>query len=360
VDSLHLDVDIPLRDFAVRAHLRVAAGETLALVGPSGAGKTTILRVAAGLIRPQRGRIALGEQVWCDTERGVFLEPEERSVGYVFQQYALFPHLSIEKNVAFGARQPVGELLDRFRLRHVATARPRDVSGGERQRAALARALARRPRVLLLDEPLSALDPHTRARVRDELRILLDELALPTLLVTHDFHDAAALSLHVGVLRDGRVLQLDSPAALTTRPADAFVAEFAGANVLPGEAWPAGDGLTGVTLDDGRELRSIDRATGRVSVVIQPWQVSLGPAADGANELRGQVSAVTVVGGHVHLRVGQLAVEVPVAGHQPPAPGQTAVARFRPEDTRLLRPSGHEAPNGQMSAAPGDDVRALG
>jgi molybdate transport system ATP-binding protein len=357
VDSLHLDVDIPLRDFAVRADLRVEAGDTLALVGPSGAGKTTILRAVAGLIRPQRGRIALGDQVWLDTERNLFLEPEARSVGYVFQQYALFPHLSVEKNVAFGTREPVGELLDRFRLRHVAKARPRDISGGERQRAALARALARRPRVLLLDEPLSALDPHTRSRVRDELRTLLDELDLPTLLVTHDFHDAAALSEHVGVLQEGRVLQLDTPAALTTRPADAFVAEFAGANVLGGEAWAAGDGLTGVTLDDGRELRSIDRATGRVSVVIQPWQITLGPAAEGANQLRGEVSAVTVVGGRVHLRVGQLAVEVPVSG-APPALGETAVASFAPADTRLLRPNGH-ASDGQMATSSEDDARAV-
>jgi molybdate transport system ATP-binding protein len=343
VDSLHLDVDIPLRDFAVRADLRVEAGDTLALVGPSGAGKTTILRAVAGLMHPKHGRITLGDQVWCDTERGVNLTPDERSVGYVFQQYALFPHLTVEGNIAFGAREPVGQLLDRFRLRHVAKARPHHISGGERQRTALARALARRPRVLLLDEPLSALDPHTRASVRDELRILLDELDLPTLLVTHDFHDAAALARRVGVLRDGRILQVDTAEALTERPADAFVAEFAGANVLTGTAEPAADGLTRIVLDDGRELVSSDPGSGRVGVVVQPWRIVLDPG-DGDNQLVGEVSAVTTVGGRVHLRVGRLVVEVP-AGSEVPAVGQLATARFAASDTRLL-------PGGGVGAAP--------
>jgi ABC-type sulfate/molybdate transport systems ATPase subunit len=317
-------------------------------------------------VHPLHGRIALGEQVWCDTERRIDVPPEERSVGYVFQQYALFPHLSVERNIAFGARQPVDELLDRFRLRHVARARPRDISGGERQRTALARALARRPRVLLLDEPLSALDPHTRADVRDELRALLDELALPTLLVTHDFRDAAALAHRVGVLRDGRILQLDTPAALTVRPSEAFVAAFAGANVLDGTALPGEGGLTRVVLDDGRELRSTDPARGRVSVVIQPWRIALQPSEEATNELAGEVAAVTEVAGRVHLRVGQLAVELaaPASGQlATPPSGHLATARFAPADTRLLPPSSGDVASGQsasgQSASPEDAARAV-
>ena len=160
--------------------------------------------------------------------------PSDARVGLVFQEYALFPHLSVRANVAFGGRQRVDELLERFRIAHLAGARPRTISGGERQRVALARALARDPRVLLLDEPLSALDAHTRASVRVELHGLLRELGLPTVLVTHDFEDAAALADRVGVLVEGRILQLASPADLVAAPADAFVASFTGANLLHG------------------------------------------------------------------------------------------------------------------------------
>ena len=165
MDTLDLTVDHPLRSF----QLSVAATlgrETLALVGPSGAGKSSVLRAIAGLLRPERGRIALGETAWLDTETGIDLPPEQRSVGLVFQEYAVFPHLDVRRNVGFGGRDRVDELLERFRIAHLANARPGALSGGERQRVALARALARDPAVLLLDEPLAALDTHTRGAVR--------------------------------------------------------------------------------------------------------------------------------------------------------------------------------------------------
>ena len=164
--ALRIRFTHPLRSFVAAADLTVEQGETIALVGPSGAGKTTILRVVAGLLRPQSGRVSLGDAVLLDTERGVDLPAERRRVGYLFQEYALFPHLNVLGNVRFGANGSarVEELLDRFRIGHLARARVQQLSGGERQRVALARALARDPAVLLLDEPLSALDAHTRSR----------------------------------------------------------------------------------------------------------------------------------------------------------------------------------------------------
>jgi len=228
---LRLDLSLPLRSFDLELALEVGR-ETVALVGPSGAGKTSVLRAVAGLARPSRGTISCGD-VWFDSARGVDRRPEQRSVGFVFQEYALFPHLSVQQNVTFGAGRSDG-LLRRLRIEHLAGARPGELSGGERQRVALARALAREPRVLLLDEPMAALDPHTRGSVRGELHDLLRELGLPALLVTHDFEDAAALADRVGVLVEGRLRQLAPPAELLGSPADPFVAEFAGANVLSG------------------------------------------------------------------------------------------------------------------------------
>jgi molybdate transport system ATP-binding protein len=270
--ALDVSFDHPLRSFGASVDLSVEPGETFALVGPSGAGKTTVLRVVAGLLRPRAGRVGLDRDVWLDTERGVCLEPDRRSVGLVFQEYALFPHLSVEGNVGFGGRARVAELLERFRIAHLAKAKPGDLSGGERQRVALARALAREPAVLLLDEPMAALDAHTRAGVRAELQELLRDLALPTILVTHDFEDAAALADRVGVIAEGRILQLGPPDELVAAPGDAFVASFTGGNLLHGFARPTREGLTEVVLDGGAVVFSTDRAEGRVGVVVYPWE----------------------------------------------------------------------------------------
>ena len=257
MDTLRLDIGVPLRSFRVELELEVGA-ETVALVGPSGAGKSTVLRAVAGLRRPDRGRIAVGERVLFDAEAGIDLPPESRGVGLVFQEYALFPHMTVEKNVAYGGRARVRELLERLRIDHLARARPAQLSGGERQRVGLARALARDPAILLLDEPVSALDAHTRAGVRVELQELLGDLGLPALLVTHDFEDAAALADRVGVIVDGRVLQMGSPGELVEAPANPFVASFTGGNLMPGVARSAHGGLTEVRARR-RGLRAIDR-----------------------------------------------------------------------------------------------------
>src|SRR5204862_57820 len=175
----------------------------------------------------------------------------ERSVGLVFQDYALFPHLSVEDNVGFGARGPVDGLLRRLGIERLAGARPRELSGGERQRVALARALAREPKALLLDEPLAALDAATRASVRAYLRDLLRELRLPALVVTHDYADAIALADRIGVLVEGKLVQLGTASELLTSPATPFVGDLVGGNVLSGRASRRADGLTEIEPGEG-------------------------------------------------------------------------------------------------------------
>lgn len=337
--SLRLDLSLPLRSFALELALEVGA-ETVALVGPSGAGKTSLLRAVAGLARPERGAISSGSDVWFDTNRGIDRRPEQRSVGFVFQEYALFPHLTVAQNVTFGGGKVDG-LLQRLRIADLARAKPAELSGGERQRVALARALARNPQVLLLDEPMAALDPHTRGSVRAELHDLLRELGLPALLVTHDFEDAALLADRVGVLVDGRLRQLGAPTELLGTPADAFVATFAGANVLSGVAEPGADGLTTVRLDDRTTIYSTDETFGAVDVVLYPWDVSLALAehADSAlNLIAGDVLSVAQVGNRVRIRLEALTAEVTArsAERLELRPGAHVVASFKATATRLL------------------------
>jgi len=341
MDTLELSLDHPLRSFALSVSAALGR-ETLALVGPSGAGKSSVLRAIAGLLRPERGRVTLGDSVWLDTDVGVDVPPERRSVGLVFQEYALFPHLDVRRNVAFGGRHRVEELLERFRISHLADARPGDLSGGERQRVALARALARDPAVLLLDEPLSALDAHTRAIVRGELAELVGELRLPTLLVTHDFEDAAALADRVGVIVDGRILQLGTSAELLAAPADAFVASFTGANLLHGTARPGLDGLTEVVLDDASMAYSTDEGGGRVGLAVYPWEIALArsqPSDSSVNHVRGEVRSLVSLGNRVRVRVGPLTAEITAASAARLAlrEGEPVVASFKATATRLVR-----------------------
>jgi molybdate transport system ATP-binding protein len=326
VDTLELDFTLPLRSF--RLELALAIGrETFALVGPSGAGKTSILRAVAGLACPQRGRITLDGRLLFDAAAKVDRPSEERRVGFVFQDYALFPHMTVEQNVAYGGRTRTPELLERFRISHLAKARPHELSGGERQRVGLARALA--------------LDPHTRAAVRVELKDVLDHLDLPVLLVTHDFHDAAVLAGRVAVIVDGRLRQTGTPSELIAAPSDAFVASFTGANLLPGRAMPGPDGLTQVTLDDGSVLYSVDEAEGSVEVAIYPWEVSVArePTRDSAlNHVRGPITSLVRIGNRARVQVGGLVGEVTAASAERLGleEGDLVVASFKAAATRLV------------------------
>ena len=312
MDRLLADVTTGLRSFELSVRLDVGC-ETLALVGPSGAGKSTVLRAIAGITSPDAGRITLGDVVWFDAAAGVRLPPERRSVGMVFQDYALFPHLSVRDNVAFGAAASVDDLLERMRIAPLADARPGTLSGGERQRVALARALARAPRVLLLDEPLAALDAHTRTAVRAELQDLLAALALPSIVVTHDFGDAAALADRAAVIVDGRLRQQGTIAELVAAPADAFVAAFTGANLL-----------TGVV-------------PGGTAIAVYPWEIELlrgdpRPVAPGRVVLERVVQAVTRDGGRARVRLEDLVADV--APQSAPAVGDRVWATFAAEHAR--------------------------
>ena len=351
---LRVDARARLGALDLDVALETPLGGCLALAGPSGAGKTSILRVVAGFLRPREGRVACGAEVWLDTARGIDVPPEERRCGYLFQEYALFGHLRVWQNVAYGLRdtpraerrQRAHALLERFGVGELADARPRTLSGGERLRVALARAVARRPAALLLDEPLAALDPRTRAGAGRELAALLRDAEVPALLVTHDFTEAALLGDRVGIVDRGRVIQAGTAGELAAAPASAFVADFTGATVLTGEAAPGADGLTRVALDGGGSVASVEPGQGRVAVSVYPWEVALDapeavPTGSAQNHVVAEVISVTAVGNRI--RVGMATPQPLVAEITGPSarelalePGARVVATWKAAATRVL------------------------
>jgi molybdate transport system ATP-binding protein len=354
VSGLSLGVSTPLRGYDLDVDLSVGTGERLAVVGPSGAGKTTLLRVVAGLLTPAHGRVALGDDVWLDTGHGVDRAPERRRCGLLFQDYALFPHMSSWRNVAFGISGLRGsarrlralELLDRFDAASLADASPRELSGGERQRVALARALAMEPKVVLLDEPLSSLDAGTRARAMRELDRMLAMLDVPAMIVTHAFDEAAMLGTAVAVVDRGRIVQSGSAAEISARPRSRFIADLTGAAVVEGKASSGAEGLTVVRLDGGGELRSVDPGSGRVAVSVHPWEISLEipgtSRGDSAlNRLAATVTSVTAVGNRVRVGLAlpqPLTVEVTSrsAVAMQLRPGSQVIAVWKATATRLI------------------------
>lgn len=254
------------------------------LFGPSGSGKTTVLRCLAGLEQPSHGMIHGGDQLWFDSSRDLSLPPQRRDIGFCFQDLALFPHLSIAENVGFGHRGSRAEtrraalnMLDRFRISETADRLPRQVSGGQAQRAALARALMRRPRLLLLDEPLSSLDSALREEMRRELRSQLSEFSMPTILVTHDRLEALTLADQIVVMDRGEVLQADRMQAVFSRPASPQVAKIVGIEtILEGLLLDSHDGLAAISIG-GITLRAVPppESCSRVYVCIRAEDVTL-------------------------------------------------------------------------------------
>src|SRR5438309_10233131 len=230
----------------VDVSVEATPGEIVAVLGPNGAGKSTFLRAVAGLVALESGRVELDDVVLDDTSRGIHLQPERRPIGLVFQDYLLFPHLSVLENVAFGlrargmARTPAnreaGRWLDRVGLSAEGERRPASLSGGQAQRVALARVLALNPALLLLDEPMAALDASTRAEFRRDLRRHLESFRGVRLLVTHDPVEAMAMADRLVVVEQGRVLQSGTPADVTQRPRSRYVADLVGVNLFRGRA----------------------------------------------------------------------------------------------------------------------------
>ena len=241
---LSVEVSKQLREFPLEIGFQVRPAETLVIIGPSGCGKTTTLNIIAGLLPPDQGRIALGDRVLCDTRREPCLAAEKRRVGYVFQDFALFPHMSVFDNVAYGlqarrrpkpeVRSKVHEVLRLLGIEHLRAHRPAALSGGERQRVALARAIACDVEILLLDEPLGSLDAQTRNRVRGELQRMLRVVGRIAIMVTHDYLDALTFGDRICVMDRGRVLQIGERQELLRHPKSRFVAELTGVNFYQG------------------------------------------------------------------------------------------------------------------------------
>jgi molybdate transport system ATP-binding protein len=251
--------------FRLEAALDVEPGEVLAVLGPNGAGKTTLLRILAGLLATTEGTVAVADQIWDDAAAGTFVPATERELGLVFQDYRLFPHLSVLDNVAFAARsrgaaraaarRHAGAVMDRLGLSELAGRRPGELSGGQAQRVALARALAAEPRLLLLDEPLAALDVRTRLELRTDLRRRLSNFAGPSIVVTHDPLEALVLADRILILEAGRIVQEGTPAEVARRPATEYVARLMGLNHYRGEL---ADPVSGrVELDKGGTLFAV-------------------------------------------------------------------------------------------------------
>ncbi|WP_030512891.1 ABC transporter ATP-binding protein [Nocardia sp. NRRL WC-3656] len=285
--TLRAELEVRRERFRLGLALTVEPGEVVALLGPNGAGKTTALRALAGLEPLTGGRLSVADRVW-DEPPGVFVPAEQRQVGVVFQDYLLFQHLSALENVAFGlrargmrraqARARAAEQLARVGLAEHAHATPRTLSGGQAQRVALARALATDPQLLLLDEPLAALDAGTRVQVRADLARHLRDYRGHTVVVTHDPLDAMVLADRLVILEQGAIVQQGAPAEIARRPRSDYVADLMGLNLFRGTA--AG---TGVEIDNGGHLTVAAPATGRVFLTFPPTAVSLHPQQPGGS-----------------------------------------------------------------------------
>jgi molybdate transport system ATP-binding protein len=322
--TLHAELVIARESgFRVELGLTIAPGEVVALLGPNGAGKTTALRALAGLLPLTQGRLRLDEELW-DEPPGVFVPAECRGVGVVFQDYLLFNHLSAVENVAFGlrargmdrgaARARARDWLDKVGLTEHAHNRPRALSGGQAQRVALARALATEPGLLLLDEPLAALDASNRMYIRSELGRHLDEYSGHTLLVTHDPLDAMVLADQLVIIEHGHVVQSGPPAAVARQPRTDYVAHLVGLNLYRGRAE-----ATAVELRDGGRLTIAEPATGPVHVAFPPTAVSLHPEPPAGSPRNSWPVTVANVEQHAHTVRVRLDGTPPVLADVTPA-----------------------------------------
>jgi spermidine/putrescine transport system ATP-binding protein len=360
----HPEVDVELKDVTKRfggvvavdsLNLQVARGEFFSLLGPSGCGKTTTLRMIGGFEQPDEGQILLGGRNVAG------LPPHRRDVNTVFQSYALFPHLDVFDNVAYGLRRKkapksqiagrVGKILEIVDLPGFERRRVSQLSGGQQQRVALARALVNQPQVLLLDEPLGALDLKLRKQMQIELKLIQHEIGVTFIYVTHDQEEAMTMSDRLAVMRDGRVEQIGAPEEVYELPATEFVAGFLGAsNLLDGTVGPADGAFRTVALSSGEKIRvPAERLNGhrdRVRVGVRPEKIHLraNAAAEADNTIEGTLKVSTFVGVSnvfsVETRAGQrltvYAQNLGTSEDRPPAAGDDVVLAWHPEHTFVV------------------------
>ena len=329
-------------------NLDVETGEFVSFLGPSGCGKTTVLRMVAGFEEPTAGSIVIAGK---DVTR---LKPNQRNIGMVFQAYALFPNLTVAQNIAFGlkvAGMPradtdarVAEMLNLIKLPQFGDRYPYQLSGGQQQRVALARAIAPKPKLLLLDEPLSALDAKVRVSLRDEIRSIQKELGITTVFVTHDQEEALSISDRIVVMYGGKAEQVGTPFEIYNRPATKFVANFVGTlNVLEGTVTDASAGKVkvgaGEVLLKGKLNGS--KAGDTLSLALRPEAISLGKQAGRDATLGGEISEVSFLGSVIRVRVGlgKDAVSLDTfnsPASPPPRVGEKAEISFSPDDVLVL------------------------
>ena len=333
-------------------NLDVEAGEFISFLGPSGCGKTTVLRMVAGFEEPTAGNVVVGGR---DITQ---LKPNQRNVGMVFQAYALFPNLTVTQNVGFGlkvagvpkaeADQRVAEMLSLIRLPELGSRYPYQLSGGQQQRVALARALAPKPKLLLLDEPLSALDAKVRVSLREEIRAIQQSLGITTIFVTHDQEEALSISDRIVVMYNGRAEQVGTPFEIYNRPSSRFVASFVGTlNVMDAEVVDAASGRMKL---DGQEITAALGVAGaapgtRRSVALRPEAVSLNGVDGNRNKLSGTIEDVNFLGSVVRVRVRfkENAVSLDTFNNPnapPPKQGDKVTVSFAPEDILILDEAG--------------------
>jgi iron(III) transport system ATP-binding protein len=342
--------------------LAVGRGEFITLLGPSGCGKTTTLRCIAGLERPDRGEIRIGGEIVASAERGLFLNPEDRNIGMVFQSYAVWPHMTVFDNVAYGlrvrrvpmaaTRQRTMQALELVGLAHLADRYATKLSGGQRQRVALARAIVYEPRVVLFDEPLSNLDAKLREQMRIELVRLQREVGITSIYVTHDQSEALVMSDRVVVMNKGVIQQIGDPHAIYVRPVNTFVASFIGvANLMEGSL----RGRSGafchmeIPLGDGRAPLAVTAAGGngaaagqRLILSVRPEDISLhlrAPDDAGAgNVLEGEVIETIYLGNFLECRVGigRYEVIVQIDHYESLTAGQKVFLSFAPDHALCL------------------------
>ena len=321
--SLDASIQLTLGPLDLEMEITIEEGEVVALLGPNGAGKTTLLRAIAGLVPFRSGHVHLDGNVLEDTATNQYVPTERRPIGFVFQDYLLFPHLSVLDNVAFGLRsrgiqrraasEKAVQWLERVGLESYSRAKPAELSGGQRQRVALARALAPDPRLLLLDEPLAALDVTTRAEVRRDLKHHLASFQGIRLVVTHDPLEAVALADRLIVMETGQLVQTGTPAEVTERPRSQYVADLVGVNLLRGEA----DRGT-VRIPGGPEVAAVSAESGEVFAMIHPRAIAIHrqrPEGSPRNVWSGRASSIELMGNRVRVRVDG---EVPLVAEVTP------------------------------------------